>query len=89
MIFICTLQEDDSRHDEEIGEAFQDQDNMAAILLRKHVDSGDLMMVSYKNAFFTLTFTIKVVPSYDDQLSRLLYYVQVRVLCKFLCDCVI
>lgn len=40
------MQEDDAHHDEEIGEAFQDEDNMAAILMRKHVETGDLMMVS-------------------------------------------
>lgn len=44
--FLVFLQEDDSHHDEEIGEAFQDQDNLAAILMRKHVETGDLMMVS-------------------------------------------
>lgn len=32
--------------DDHIGEVFQDEDNMAAILLRRHLETGDLMMVS-------------------------------------------
>lgn len=31
---------------EDVGDVFQDQANMAAILMRKHLQSGDLMMVS-------------------------------------------
>lgn len=33
-------------NDDDIGDIFQDQENMAAILIRKHLQSGDLMMVS-------------------------------------------
>ena len=33
-------------NDADIGDVFQDQENMAAILIRKHLQSGDLMMVS-------------------------------------------
>lgn len=40
------------QHHEDIGNIFQDQENMAAILVRKHEDSGDLMMVSF-NIFFS------------------------------------
>lgn len=32
--------------EEDIGDIFQDQGNMAAILMRKHLQSGDLLMVS-------------------------------------------
>lgn len=32
---------------EDVGDVFQDPDNMAAILIRKHLQSGDLLMVSY------------------------------------------
>lgn len=31
---------------EDVGDVFQDPKNMAAILLRKHLQSGDLLMVS-------------------------------------------
>lgn len=31
---------------EDVGDVFQDQGNMAAILMRKHLQSGDLLMVS-------------------------------------------
>lgn len=31
---------------EDVGDVFQDQANMAAILMRKHLQSGDLLMVS-------------------------------------------
>lgn len=34
--------------EEDVGDIFQDQDNMAAILMRKHLQSGDLLMVSEK-----------------------------------------
>ena len=34
------------QHHEDIGDIFQDQENMAAILVREHEESGDLMMVS-------------------------------------------
>lgn len=37
---------------DDIGDIFQDQENMAAILLRKHLQSGDLLMVSYKNFLY-------------------------------------
>lgn len=30
----------------EIGEVFQDEPNMAAILMRRHIETGDLIMVS-------------------------------------------
>lgn len=36
----------DSEH---IGEIFQDQENMAAILMRRHENNGDLLMVSFVN----------------------------------------
>lgn len=36
----------DSEH---IGEIFQDQENMAAILMRRHASNGDLLMVSCVN----------------------------------------
>lgn len=32
--------------EEDVGDVFQDQQNMAAILMRKHLESGDLLMVS-------------------------------------------
>lgn len=31
---------------EQIGEVFQDEANMAAILMRRHLETGDLVMVS-------------------------------------------
>lgn len=33
--------------EEDVGDVFQDQENMAAILMRKHLESGDLLMVSW------------------------------------------
>lgn len=33
-------------HKDEIGEVFQDEQNMAAILMRRHIETGDLIMVS-------------------------------------------
>lgn len=33
-------------HKHEIGEVFQDEQNMAAILMRRHIETGDLIMVS-------------------------------------------
>lgn len=32
---------------EHIGEVFQDEQNMAAILMHQHKETGDLLMVSY------------------------------------------
>ncbi|TDG39441.1 hypothetical protein AWZ03_014137 [Drosophila navojoa] len=31
-------------HKHEIGEVFQDEQNMAAILMRRHMETGDLIM---------------------------------------------
>lgn len=48
MYFIFDLFQDgdDTSSNEDVGEIFQDQDNMAAILMRKHEETGDLLMVS-------------------------------------------
>lgn len=43
--------------DDHIGEVFQDEDNMAAILLRRHLETGDLMMVSK----FDLNYKLKLL----------------------------
>lgn len=45
MFFISFLFHDD-QPEEDVGDIFQDQPNMAAILMRKHLRSGDLLMVS-------------------------------------------
>lgn len=44
LIFNIVLQEEKSRTS--VGDIFQDEDNMAAILMRKHLETGDLIMVS-------------------------------------------
>lgn len=41
-LFGCLLQESS----ESIGEVFQDESNMAAILMRRQLENGDLLMVS-------------------------------------------
>jgi len=33
----------------DVGEVFQDEKNMAAILMRRHMETGDLIMVSGAN----------------------------------------
>lgn len=33
-------------HKNQVGEVFQDEQNMAAILMRRHEKTGDLIMVS-------------------------------------------
>uniref|UniRef100_A0A1B0BNH8 Uncharacterized protein n=1 Tax=Glossina palpalis gambiensis TaxID=67801 RepID=A0A1B0BNH8_9MUSC len=38
----------DSYSSEHIGEVYQDEDNMAAVLMRRHEVTGDLVMVSFK-----------------------------------------
>lgn len=42
--FNFVFQEEKSRTT--VGDIFQDEDNMAAILMRKHLETGDLIMVS-------------------------------------------
>lgn len=39
---------------EHVGEIFQDQDNMAAILIRRQLENGDLLMVSGQNKMNSL-----------------------------------
>lgn len=44
IIYEIYFQEEKSRAS--VGDIFQDEDNMAAILMRKHLETGDLIMVS-------------------------------------------
>lgn len=37
------------QNDGDIGDIFQDEGNMAAILVREHPESGDLLMVSFSD----------------------------------------
>lgn len=50
---------DKSSNNEDIGEIFQDHKNMAAILMRKHEETGDLLMVSDSKNYIILEYLRK------------------------------
>lgn len=64
VFFLTFLQAND-----DIGDIFQDQENMAAILIRKHLQTGDLMMVSNSFLFFRKFSLNNIAKSYAIELT--------------------